>query len=383
MKKIIFINSHPIQYFAPMYKYMNENGLKTAAWYASDDSIRGAMDEEFGIKIKWDIPLLEGYEYKFFKNYSWKPSISSGFFGLINLGMLKELSVIPKSVIVVHGWQFFTNFLILMLAKISGHTVCLRNDMPLSHEHYKKGFKQKIKKFGLKYILFPRIDYFLYIGTQNRLLFESYKINSKRLISCPYAVDNNRFAKVNHNTFEIRNKLGIPQDGKVILFTAKYLEKKRPMDLLHAFKKLNDPKAWLLMVGEGNLRSEMEDTIRNEQIKNVILTGFINQTEITKYYAIGDVFVMCSSLGENWGLSVNEAMNFNLPVVLSDLTGCADDLVIGGANGYVFETGNVNQLAERIKDVLTENKLTKSPASKDIIKNFSYSVVVSNLAKIV
>ena len=52
----------------PLYKYLNNNGLKTKACYCSDFSIKGGYDREFGLNVKWDIPLLEGYEYKFFKN---------------------------------------------------------------------------------------------------------------------------------------------------------------------------------------------------------------------------------------------------------------------------------------------------------------------------
>ncbi len=69
-------------------------------------------------------------------------------------------------------------------------------------------------------------------------------------------------------------------------------------------------------------------------MENVHLTGFINQSVIPKYYAIGDAFVMCSQEGETWGLSVNEAMNFALPIVVSDMVGCSEDLVEEGQNGY-------------------------------------------------
>jgi hypothetical protein len=58
---------------------MNEKGVKTKAWYCSDESIRGGHDKQFGVDVKWDIPLLEGYEAHFFKNYSWKPSHANGF----------------------------------------------------------------------------------------------------------------------------------------------------------------------------------------------------------------------------------------------------------------------------------------------------------------
>jgi glycosyltransferase involved in cell wall biosynthesis len=380
MKNIIFVNTHPIQYFAPMYKFMNENGVSTSAWYCSDFSVKGGMDVEFGQKIKWDIPLLDGYEYHFFKNFS--STEKKGFWRFVNLGMLKKLYNSPNSLIILHGYNYFTHFSIIMLGKLFGHTICLRNDIPLSHELLKKGWKQKIKKVGLRYIVFPRINYFLFIGTQNRLYYESFKINKSQLIYCPYAVDNDRFRSLNYNKNEIKVSLGLSSDDKVILFSAKYIEKKRPLDLIQAFHNLNLADCWLIMVGDGKLRELMEEYISLNKVDKVILTGFVNQQEIPKFYATADLFVMCSSNGEHWGLSANEAMNFDLPLVLSDLTGCADDLVMPNSNGYVFETGNVNELTSRIKDVLVDNKLTGAISSKELIDNFSYKKILDNLIRI-
>ncbi len=383
LKKIIFINSHPIQYFAPMYKYMNDNGTKTLAWYCSDHSIKGRLDSGFGVNVKWDIPLLQGYGHRFFKNYSWKPSIDSGFFGLMNFGMIRNLFREPKSVIVVHGWHYFTLFLILMLGKFRGHTICLRNDMPNNQEGYKKGWKQKIKKFGLKYILFPRINYFLYIGKQNFLFYKSYGISDSRLISTPFAVDNDRFGaeykRLINKIHVMKKNMDIPVNDKIIVFSGKYVEMKRPLDLLRAFKLLDRTDCWLIMVGEGGLRDSMESLITELSLKQVILTGFVNQSKIAEYYAMADVMVMCSSLGENWGLSVNEAMNFDLPLVLSDLTGCSDDLVEVGNNGFIFRTGDFEELARGLTKVLTENALTKTKSSREIIANYSFNTVLTNL----
>ena len=361
---------------------MNERGLQVDAWYGSDNYNVSSIDKEFGVRIKWDIPLLEGYGYRFFRNISWKPSPSSGFWGLINLSMIVELFKIPRSVIVVHGWHYLTHFLVIMLGSLKGHTICIRHDMPLSHEKRKMGLKQKVKRFGLKYVLFPRVSYFLYIGTQNRLFYESYNLPHHRLISCPYAVDNARFSNEKYDIKAMREKFNIPQEDKVILFSAKYIDKKRPMDLLNAFKKLNKENCWLLMIGEGKLRKEMENFIKQNQLKNVLLTGFVNQSVIPQYYAISNVLVMCSTVGESWGLSVNEAMNYNLPLVLSDLTGCSDDLVIEGVNGYTFKTGDVVDLTQKIKDVLFNNKLSWDVSSRDIIKKYSYESVVDNIKRI-
>jgi glycosyltransferase involved in cell wall biosynthesis len=345
------------------------------------------MDKQFGVKIKWDIPLLDGYEYKFFKNYSWKPSQFNGFFGLINIGIIKELFEIKRSVIVVHGWHYFTLFMVLILGKFRGHTVCLRCDVPYNQEILKKGLKQKIKNLALKYFLFKRISVFLYIGTQNKLFYKNLGITDDKLVYCPYAVDNERFHKQFVSLFpqknQIKESLGIPSDGKVIIFSAKYISKKRPMDLLRAFEMAAISNTWLLFVGEGELRGEMERYIAKNNIQRVILTGFVNQLKISQYYTIGDVLVMCSSMGENWGLSVNEAMNFDLPLILSDLTGCSDDLVNQGANGYVFKTGDIVELAEKLLNLFSNSELSFSPSSLEIVHNYSFNVDIDNLKTLI
>jgi glycosyltransferase involved in cell wall biosynthesis len=380
LKNIIFVNSHPIQYFAPMYKYFNENNVPTSAWYCSDHSIKGGMDVEFGQKITWDIPLLEGYEYKFFKNTPIYEK--SEFWRFVNWGMIVKLFKIEKSVIILHGYHYFTHFMIIMLGKLLGHTICLRNDIPYNHEILKQGWKQKIKHFGLRYILFPRINYFLFVGTQNRLYYESYNIQKSSLVSCPYAIDNDRFRNFVCDKEAFRKSLGIEPKDKVITFSAKYINKKRPLDLLKAFHEINEEKLWLIFVGDGELRQEMEQYITANKLEKVIMTGFVNQQEIPNYYAIAGLFVMCSSQGEHWGLSANEAMNFDLPMVLSDLTGCAADLVVPGSNGYVFETGNVAELTSRIKAVLIEDALSLNVTSKMIIDQFSYQTCLDNLVKL-
>ncbi|MCJ8210233.1 glycosyltransferase family 4 protein [Mucilaginibacter sp. RS28] len=380
MKQIIFVNSHPIQYFAPLYQFLNRNGLKVKAWYSSDESIKGSTDKQFGVKVKWDIPLLEGYEYHFFKNYSWKPSHYNGFFGLMNLGVVRQLFNEPKSVIVVHGWHYFTHTLVLLLAKLKGHTVCFRCEMPYIQENKKRGFKNTLRRAALKYVLFPRINYFLNIGEQNRLFYKSFDIEDDRIIFCPYSVDNDRFreeaAKLDLN--QIRQIHHIPAGEKVIIYSGKYISKKKPVDLINAYIKLNRTDCWLIMIGEGELRKEMEALIAEHQLTKVILTGFVNQSQIADYYAMGDLFVMCSTVGETWGLSINEAMNFNLPVVVSDLTGSAYDLVKEGVNGYVFKTGDVNELTEKIDAVLS-GKLSWQNSSQQIVDRYSYRTILEQL----
>ena len=60
------LNSHPIQYFAPLYAYLNTApDLEVTALYLSDVSIRGGKDSGFGRDVKWDVDLLAGYRSVF------------------------------------------------------------------------------------------------------------------------------------------------------------------------------------------------------------------------------------------------------------------------------------------------------------------------------
>lgn len=390
MKKIIFVNSHPIQYFAPLYKYLSSEGMDVEVWYGSDESVRGAYDKGFGIEVKWDVPLLEGYKNRFFRNHSWKPSHFKGFWGLLNLGMVRELFKIPPSIIVVHGWGYATNTLVILAGALRGHTLCLRCEMPQNQELMKMGVKQEIKKWGLKNLLFPRFKWFLYIGTQNELFYKSYGIPERKLLFCPYCVDNARYQKQSAVLRPEKNSLkaakGIPAADKVIIYSGKYIAKKRPLDLIQAFAGLEKDNVWLIMIGEGELRATMQATIAANKISNILLTGFINQSEIADYYALGDIFVMCSTLGETWGLSVNEAMNFGLPLLISETTGCSSDLVREGVNGYLFKTGNTGDLTGKLNRLLRD--LDESPVdmgqkSLEIVNKYSFKTILSTLQNLV
>lgn len=385
--KYVFVNSHPIQYFAPLYKFLSEE-MDIEVWYCSQHGLNEELDKEFGEKIKWDIPILEGYKHFFLKNFSWAPSIYH-FFGLINFGVINKMAKIPKSIIIVHGWNYLTNWLVIWMGKLLGHSIYLRAETPLSHEILKKGMKNLLRKKVLNLFLFQYVDYFLFIGHQNKQFYKFHSIPDEKLVFTPYAVDNNRFQKEffenGANKEKLRSDLGLPMEKRIFLFSGKLIPKKRPLDLLEAFSKIDSSNGLLIFMGDGVLREDMEAFIQEKDLENVHITGFVNQSEVAKYYAAADIFVMCSTVGETWGLSTNEAMNFRLPIILSDLTGSADDLVKNGKNGFTFQTGNVKELSKALDFFLTvsdrEIKECGDYSFKKV-NEYSYQQIMDNLIKI-
>lgn len=381
--KLVYFLSHPIQYISPLLQELAKE-VDLEVYYYSDVSIKGGIDKGFGKAIQWDTPLLEGYNSNFLKNYSKSNSMNCRFSDALNFGVWNVLRKSKSKIVLVNSWTYGTDLMIIFTAWLFGKKVWLRAENPLNQEMIKKGWKQKLKHLILKYFIFKFfINKFLYIGYENKNFFLYSGVSESDLIFTPYSVDNQKFSK-EFNNFKpqiqkLKVKLNVSLAHKVILYSGKYIEKKRPLDLLKAYQRLKNNKLTLIFLGDGPLRKEMEHYINSYGIKNVILTGFINQSEISKYYSIADVFVMCSGVGETWGLSVNEAMNFELPIVVSITTGCASDLV--NENGFIFETGNVEQLAKCLKQILENDQLSCKYGlnSSKIIDSYSIEKIVSNI----
>ena len=382
--KMAWVVSHPIQYFSPLLKEMAKE-FDLSVYYLSDASIRGNVDKGFGQSVKWDIPLLDGYRSVFIKNYSWRKSMTNRFLDLINPGVIRSLLRDRSSIIIVNGWSYFSILIIIVWARMLGKKVWLRAENPLLQELKKSKRVIFAKRMILQYGLFKLIDRFLFIGSESKQFFMFYGVKEEDLIFTPYAVDNDFFQKraqqLIPDKWEIKRRLALPQDSKIILFVGKYIGKKRPLDLLTAFQLLEKSDACLVMVGEGELRRQMEEFCHFHSLRSVILTGFVNQSRMAEYYACADVFVMCSGAGETWGLSVNEAMNFNLPVIVSNTSGCSRDLVQNSVNGFIVEEGNVGQLKQAMMTVLEGNLLPQrvNEYAKKKLSEYSISSIVSQL----
>lgn len=384
---LTYILSHPIQYFSPMLKELDKvTGLEV--YYFSDAGLKSGIDSGFGKQISWDIPLLEGYKYTFLKNYRGNRGLNNKFLDVWNPGAWKAIRKSKAKVIWVNDWTYSSTWLILLAAKLYRKEVWLRADNPANQELIKSKKLLLVKKIILKHFLFRFfIDKCLYTGKESKLFFNFYGVPDKRLVYTPHAVDNDYFRKSAFTSKEqvsaFKQKLGIPKEKKVILFAGKYIPKKRPMDLLEAFTRLNSDNYFLVLVGEGELRPTMEKWINDHDLKNVLLTGFINQSEMPAYYSIANVFVMCSGIGETWGLAVNEAMNFAKPVIISDTCGCSIDLVKHEENGFVFKEGDKEQLAAYLKKTLEDDGFCNKAGQKsvDIISTFSIAHVVENIKR--
>jgi len=150
--------------------------------------------------------------------------------------------------------------------------------------------------------------------------------------------------------------LNLEAGRPVILFASKLQHRKHCNDLLDAYKNLMDdatsgPLPYLVVVGDGEERTRLEEQARVNGLNGVRFCGFRNQSELPRFFDLADVFVL-PARHEPWGLIVNEVMNAGRAVVLSDDCGCHPDLVTDGVEGFVFPVGDVNALTDALRRVL-------------------------------
>lgn len=354
--RLAILASHPIQYQVPLFRALaSRPEIDLHVFFYYRWGVERYRDPGFGVSFSWDVPLLEGYRYAFLHNLSPRPT-PSHFWGVINLGIVAVILRGGFDAIWIHGWTLASNWIAWAAGASSRTPILLRGESNGLAEP--EGLKGKVKRVVLP-AFFKRVSGFLAIGTNNAIFYKSYGVPKERIFWTPYTVDTGFFVKHAQRLAGqkrlLREQEGIPPDLPVILFCGKLLEKKRPFDLLRALTLGRYPKASLVFVGDGPLRAEMVRFIAEHRLANVHVLGFRNQTELPACYAMADVLVLPSSF-EPWGLVLNEAMCFSLPVIASDQVGAAADLVRDGVNGFTYPVGNVEALADRLQKILADEQ---------------------------
>lgn len=354
--KLAYLVSHPIQYQAPMLRLVAQQPeIDLTVFFCSKISLNQFTDPEFKQSITWDVPLLEGYKHRFLPVVGRDDTL--GFARPWVYGLKRELKRGEFDALWIHGWGRWSHIWAIVTGRRLGLMVLLRGEAGL-HLDPPCGIKKWVKDHFVKWLI-PKVGRFLTIGSQNRAFYLRHGADSRKLYDVPYAVDNGFFQKraeeASRSREELRRILGLEPGRPVILYASKMIARKCAGDLLEAYARLSpdqraEPRQYLLFVGDGELRPELEARAAGFGWRSVRFLGFKNQTELPRYYDLCDVFVL-PSRQEPWGLVINEVMNAARAVIVSDEVGCGADLVRHGENGYIFPAGDIAGLAHALQQV--------------------------------
>jgi glycosyltransferase involved in cell wall biosynthesis len=380
-KKLAIVTTHPIQYHVPWLIRLAEKNISIKVFYTWEQSALGRVyDPGFGQYIRWDIPLLEGYEYEFVENTSSRPGLAH-FHGIVNPALVGKIKAWSPDALLVIGWNY--NSHLQCLRYFHGRVpVYFRGDSVLLHE--KPGWRKLFRRVFLSWV-YQHVDFGLYVGSHNRAYFLRHGLREDQLVFSPQAMDIDRFAEP-HELYtrqaqEQKAIAGIPPGQLTVLFAGKMTRVKNPGYVLDLANACGDLPVSFLLVGDGHLKESLVQ--RAEGRANVHFLPFQNQSMMPAVYRMGDVYIM-PSLSETWGMGINEAMACGKPVMASEMVGSAVDLVVEERTGIVFAPSDIDKCVDFLRRMSADRRLLGQMGAnaQEHIQSFSFSRIVDSVAHV-
>jgi glycosyltransferase involved in cell wall biosynthesis len=384
--RLAIVSSHPIQYNAPAFCSLAAKPDFDVHVFYGWAGPGSTIDPEFGHKVEWDIPLLDGHNHTFVPNVASDPG-SHRFRGIDNPAVVDLIRNWAPDALLVYGWSFASH--LRAIRAFHGKVpIILRGDSTLLDD---LGASRTLARRHFLRWVYHHVDRALYPGRRSHEYFRAHGLREDQLAWAPHAVDNQRFAGLTDaketEAQEWRKRLGISDGDAVFMFPAKLVSRKDPATLLRAFIDLRESvperAAHLVFVGDGELSGQLKAETAGRP--DVHFLGFQNQTVMPIVYRIGDVIVLPSRFGETWGLAINEGMACGRPAIVSDKVGCGANLVRPGRTGLVFEHGNPASLCASMSQLLldSERRMAMGAEAMTLIDGWSvraYTDVVADVA---
>ncbi|KHA59181.1 glycoside hydrolase [Vibrio variabilis] len=147
-------------------------------------------------------------------------------------------------------------------------------------------------------------------------------------------------------------------DAPQLVCVGRLCEQKGQLLLLEACKKLkkDDIEFHLVLAGDGELRQDIEEFIHHHNLsKNITITGWIGSNEVRELILSSRGLVL-PSFAEGLPVVIMEAMSLRRPVLTTYIAGIPE-LVQKDVNGWIFPSGDVNEIYLAMKEALSINKV--------------------------
>ena len=145
------------------------------------------------------------------------------------------------------------------------------------------------------------------------------------------------------------------KEPHTILWTARMIRLKHPEIPVEIARRLRaEGYAFRLdMIGAGAMEHQIKDLITTNGLQEQVrLLGTMTPEQVREEMEKHQLFLFTSDQNEGWGAVLNEAMNSGCAVVANQQIGSVPFLLQDGVNGCVYQKGNVDELYQKVKDLL-------------------------------
>ena len=362
--KVALITNIPSPYRIPLFEKMAEHQSIDLYVYFN------AVTEE---NREWNVELSDKFKYKilpcFGLNLSYWSKDKDFYNYHINPSIIQELIKNDYDVVIAGGYSSFAAQISFFQSKLRGTPYILWSGGTINDTSPLRTISLPLARFIVRHS-----NAFVAYGTRAKEYLITLGAFPEKIFIAYNTVDIDFYmqqsVKFKASKNKLKDRLGIKNE-MIVLYVGRIVELKNVRTLIKAYSELkNELDVALLIVGDGMQKSKLRNMCIEESIDDVFFVGFKQKEEILVYYAISDLFVFPSTK-DIWGLVLNEAMASGLPVITTDKVGASVDLIEEGVNGYVVESGDIEELHEAMRKILLKPEVRSrmGKASKEIIES--------------
>ncbi|MBO0996443.1 glycosyltransferase family 4 protein [Bacillus sp. SD075] len=286
----------------------------------------------------------------------------------ISIEVLKYLKKDSYNLIVVGGYSTATGMLAINYMKLIGIPFIINADGGLVNreEHW---FKRAIKKYYIS-----SADYWLSTANETSEYLNYYGADSKRIFLYPFTSiqEESVLRTPIDQKMKKRYKLKLNiSEEKNILSIGQFIYRKGFDVLLNACVSL--PKNYGVYIIGGEPTKEYLILKEKLNLSNVHFINFKTKKELEEYYLASDLFVL-PTREDIWGLVINEAMSYGLPIITTNKCVAGLELVKNGENGYIVPANDIGRLAKRINEVLESDIISENMSNNNLNKIKGYTI---------
>ena len=267
------------------------------------------------------------------------------------------------------------------MGRLAGHKYKCKVVYMAHGFHFFKGApKSRIIYYWVEKILSYYTDVLITINQEDydvALKFKEkkcFKING-------IGIDTSKFRKDDTLKNYLNKEFKLPDDSVKLLSVGELIPRKNHEVIIQALAKLDNPKVFYFIAGDGELKSELNNLIKTLNLeKNVFLLGY--RTDISQLCNSSDIFVM-PSIHEGLSVALMEAMGCLKPVIASRIRGNVD-LIEQGKGGYLCNTNEIDMYARAVEKLaLSAGKCKQfGEYNQSVVKLFDIGLVKKQLMRI-
>lgn len=348
MEKVLFLSNIPSPYRIDFFNKLGEKIDVTVIFEAKQAK---------GISFNWNLHDIKNFRAIFLKEGNIEEK-------KIDWGIIKQIKAHEYDRIILTNYAYFTEMLGLIYLKIKRIPFILEIDGGIiKKENF---FKYKLKKF----LITSAEEYFSPSKESDKYL-KHYGAKENEIYRYPFSSLSIKDLTYENDRDTLRKEFGV-ENKFVLIGVGQFIRRKGFDILIESIKYLKNQELLVYIIG-GLPTPEYKEIIERYNISNVRFESFKSKEELDKHFKMSDLFVL-PTREDVWGLVINEAMAYGLPVITTEKCIAGLELIEDGVNGYIIPIDNPEVLSERILKIMKDIELRDYISKNNIKKIRNYTI---------